>query len=120
MVYEPFLTVLQRRFARDHTFLFKTAPEPEEAENQTPQSNLNSGGADEPAAKKQKRTVGRVADGVDFWSRVDEWYKEKVTAWGNQYGNTQWTAYVVYRSGCLRRFTDLKRQQLYCRVYKAR
>ena len=50
----------------------------------------------EAPAKKRKRTLakGRIAQGDDFWSRVDSWFKEKIELWGSDFSGVNWKMYV--------------------------
>lgn len=96
-VVNAFLSVpSQRRFAREHANLLEGGQEEEEEEDVTAQSNTE--GNSQPPQKKQKRATGRgrVADGQDFWSKVDEWFDEKVAAWGDKFSGDEWSAYVFY------------------------
>ena len=50
----------------------------------------------ETPAKKRKRTPakGRIAQGDDFWSKVDSWFKEKIDSWGTDFSGVDWKMYV--------------------------
>jgi hypothetical protein len=50
----------------------------------------------EAPAKKRKRTPakGRIAQGDDFWLRVDNWFKEKIDSWGTDFSGVNWKRYV--------------------------
>ena len=50
----------------------------------------------ETPAKKRKRTQakGRIAQGDDFWSRVDSWFKEKIELWGADFSGVDWKMFV--------------------------
>lgn len=70
--------------------------EPEE-ETAGDQSRVENDG--EPPAKRQKTKTGpgqgRVADGQDFWSQVDAWFKKKIDAWGDKFSCDAWAEYAI-------------------------
>jgi hypothetical protein len=63
-------------------------------DNLNEESNSTSGSAQAGVGQKRKRTLarngGRIANGDDFWSRVDAWFSDEIAKRDNDLSGPLW------------------------------
>lgn len=88
------IPIFQRRFALETGELLTEGDEPVETENV---SVTGAESEERPAKKKRKgKKRGRVAEGEDFWGRMDLLFHNKTEEWGDDYNHPAWKRYVRY------------------------
>ncbi|KAF8164205.1 hypothetical protein BJ912DRAFT_935109 [Pholiota molesta] len=83
--------VILRRFCIEHQDLLGV-------DTQELEDSESSIGSDDieplPPAKRQRVLKGRIAEGEDFWSQVDAWFKDAMKARGDNFSSEAWRSYI--------------------------